>query len=149
MSQRAISDGLLCDTSTFNFYTYVVAFVVLALCVVCMKCRELHKNHNKDTLRIEKEEDIQRKSIPALLKRVWYYIAIMAFCLFMFSYFTTQANHYLSSSELYPLQQGLALIFSTVMAAVCFQERVTKKGVVGIVLAFVALVFINVLPGLF
>ena len=69
----------------------------------------------------------------------------MAVCLFANSYFKTLAAGLLNISELYPLNQGAALILASVMSAVAFREKLTPKGILGILLSFVGLLFINLL----
>ncbi len=69
----------------------------------------------------------------------------MALCLFANSFFKTLAAQHLSSVLLYPLLQGSALILSTIMSAVFFKEKLTAKCIVGIVIAFIGLIIINML----
>ena len=71
--------------------------------------------------------------------------AVLAVCLFANSYFKTMAAGYLDSAQLYPLNQGLGLILSSVMSAVFFHERLTLKCIIGLVLSFAGLIIINVL----
>jgi len=47
---------------------------------------------------------------------------------------------------LYPLLQGLSLVLAVVMSAIFFKERITKTCILGIFIAFVALLTINVFP---
>jgi multidrug transporter EmrE-like cation transporter len=61
------------------------------------------------------------------------------------SYFKTKAATHLDSAQLYPLNQGMALILSTLMASVFFKEKLTLKCVVGIFIAFIGLIVMNVL----
>ena len=59
------------------------------------------------------------------------------------SYFKLQASFYLLSIELYPLHQGGSLILSTFMATTLFKEKLKVSAILGIMLAFVALMIIN------
>lgn len=70
-------------------------------------------------------------------------MAVMAACLFANSFFKTLAAEHLDAILLYPLNQGAALILSTLMSSVCFRERITVKCICGIVIAFVGLLVIN------
>lgn len=79
------------------------------------------------------------------VKKIVLYIAIMALCLFANSYFKTLAATELDSAQLYPLNQGAALILSMGMSALSFKEKVTPKAILGIVLAFAGLLVMNVL----
>ena len=69
----------------------------------------------------------------------------MAVCLFLNSYFKTLAAARLDSAVLYPLNQGLALMLSMIMAAVFFKEKITPRCVIGLCLAFGGLLIINLL----
>lgn len=71
------------------------------------------------------------------------YVLIMAIALTANSYLNTVAAVYIDSTQLYPLSQGAALIISTLMATLFFKEKLSVKAAVGIVLAFVALMIIN------
>lgn len=112
--------------SIFNLYTYIFAAITLAVVYFV-------------TARGEKAEF----ESGSRLKYV--YILIMAIALFVNSYFKTSAAVYLDSAELYPLNQGLALVISTFMATAFFKERLTLKCVCGILLAFLGLLIMNVL----
>ncbi|MBQ7336494.1 MAG: DMT family transporter [Clostridia bacterium] len=70
-------------------------------------------------------------------------IAIMSVCLFINSYFKALANDYLLPAQVYPIYQAGGLIFSAVMAAVFFQEKITLRCVIGMALAFVAILLLK------
>ena len=72
-------------------------------------------------------------------------VAVMAICLFLNSYFKTLAAERLDSAILYPLNQGLALMLSMLMASVFFGEKITVRCVIGLCSAFVGLLIINLL----
>jgi len=120
---KCVPDG---SAAVFNFYTYVVAVLVLIVSVF-----------------------VTGKTAPtggkSNIKKFFGYILIMAFCLFANSYFKTLASGYLRAVLLYPLNQGCALILSTIMAAVLFKEKITIKAVIGILTAFIGLLIINLL----
>jgi len=117
-----IPDG---SVAAFNFYTYLFTSFILILALV------------------------SRKSHPATIEKNNFkflgYITIMAVCLFANSYFRTLAARYLSAILLYPLNHGCTLILSTVMAVICFKEKLKIKAVIGILLSFVSMVIINLL----
>lgn len=79
------------------------------------------------------------------VKKMLGYIVVMSICLYANSFFKTKAAVYLDSVQLYPLNQGLALTLSTVMAAVLFHEKLTWKCITGLLLAFCGLIVINML----
>ena len=111
--------------SVFNFYTYVFASAVLAICYLFIKSE---KAIGKD----------------AFIK-IFGFIVIMAICHFFHSYFKTLAAKSLDSILLYPLHQGATLILATIMSALFFREKITLKCLAGIIIAFIGLTIINVL----
>ena len=112
--------------SVFNLYTYIFTALTLVL-VFSLSTKDVAKNRNDS------------------FKRAFPYILVMAICLFLNSYYKTIAAVCLPSVILYPLNQALALILSTVVSAVFFHEKITLKAVIGIFIAFVGLLFINLL----
>lgn len=118
------------SASVFNFYTYVVSFLCLGIFYLIVKMTE-------------KENVSEKGSEKKLVKNIWGYILVMSLCLFLNSYFKTLAAEILPSTQLYPLNQGAALILSSFMAAIFFKERINMKCVIGIVLTFIALIIIN------
>jgi drug/metabolite transporter (DMT)-like permease len=117
------------NTAEFNFYTYIFAAISLLLVFAFLKLRDRG----------------QKKNEPVLTGRVIAFVVIMAVCLFLNSYFKTLAATGLDSAILYPVNQGAALILSLLMAAIFFKEKITVRCVVGISMAFVALLIINLL----
>lgn len=111
--------------SVFNFYTYVFAAITLAFVQILFRREETAFNH--------------RSVCVSVL-----YVIAMAAALAANSYFKTMAACYLDSAQLYPLNQGAGLVFSSLMATFLFKEKFTKKACAGIVLAFVALMIMNV-----
>ena len=108
----------------FNFYTYIFAALTLLLTLVFIPKKE--------------KTDTEGGTLKPIV-----YVLIMAGALTANSYFKTQAAFYLYSAELYPLNQGGSLILSTFMATVFFKEKLKVSAVIGVVLAFVALMIIN------
>ena len=120
---KTISDG---SVAVFNFYTYVFAALVLWIAYAVTP----------------KAEGSAGK---ANSKKMLGYIFIMAVCLFANSYFKTLAAGHLNAVLLYPLNQGCALILSTVMSVVLFKEKFTARSSIGILTAFAGLLIINLL----
>lgn len=110
--------------SAYSFYSYVFATVFLALAMIFIKPKNGEKLCN--------------------VKSFIGYVIVMALTMFLNTYFKTKAGLGLSAVQIYPVVQGAALIISALMSAVFFKERITKKSVVGITLAFAALLFINI-----
>ncbi|MBQ8803317.1 MAG: EamA family transporter [Tyzzerella sp.] len=113
----------------FNFYTYIFSAITLVV-FYCIFSK------------IEKTDGGNQVSS---VRKIFGYILVMSVCLFASSYFKTMAAGYLDSAKLYPLNQGASLILSSVMSATLFHERLTLKCVVGIVIAFIGLIVLNVL----
>ncbi len=113
--------------AAFSFYTYVFAALALLLFYGILACR---------SSRTQKEA-----SLP--LGRVFPLISVMALCMFAASFFQTLAAQHLPASELYPLARGIALILSAVMSWIFFGEKPTAGSILGMVLAFAALLLIN------
>ena len=116
--------------SIFNFYTYLFSAAVLGVFYILLRTKE-RKNGEAEGV--------------SEVKHIMGYIAIMSVCLFANSFFKTKAAAYLDSVQLYPLNQGLSLTLSTIMAAVLFHEKMTWKCILGLLLAFAGLVVINML----
>lgn len=120
------------SVSAFNLYTYV--FAALTLVVAYLIFRAIDK---KDGTEIRKPIEV--------IKPIWYFVLIMAVCLFANSFFKTVAAQYLDAVQLYPLNQGCSVLLALLMSSVIFKEKITFKCVVGICLSFVALLMINLL----
>ena len=115
--------------AVFNFYTYFFSTIVLLVFLVSI-LRKIEKGKKAEFCNIK--------------KRIGY-IAVMSVCLFINSFFKTKAAVYLDSVQLYPLSQGGGLMLSAFMSAVLFHEKLTRKCIGGMVLAFSGLVVLNIL----
>lgn len=116
--------------AVFNFYTYLFSAVTLLIFYI------IFRNSNTST---------EKKSEGKILGKIIGYVAVMSVCLYINSFFKTKAAIYIPSVQLYPLNQGTALILSTFMSAVLFKEKLTVKCIIGIITSFIALIIINVL----
>ena len=127
LSQKAYVN-LFPDTpvSVFNFYTYIFAFISLLLFYL-----------------IAMRGDVAEYGSGSR-RRAMIIIAIMAVALSANSYFKTLSAGYLDSALLYPMNDGMALILSTAMSAMFFGERITKKSVIGISIALIAIIIMNI-----
>ena len=112
--------------SIFNLYTYIFSAVTLAVVYVFIL--------SKDKPQFDKGS--QSKYV---------YILIMSVALIINSYFKTKAAAHLNSAQLYPLNQEMALILSTLMTSVFFKEKLTIKCIIGIFIAFIGLLVMNLL----
>ncbi len=111
--------------AAFSFYTYMFAFVILLVFYACMTFK---KTKRKKSLHL-------RRMLPL--------IVVMALSMFASSYFQTLAAQSLVSTILYPSARGGALILSAVMSAICFGEKLTRASLLGLLLAFAALIVMN------
>ena len=133
-SQKLFARTAVSDTAAaFNFYTYIFAAATLLAFYVILSIRKRNK------------ETCEKSGGLILLRSIWGYILIMAVCLFANSYFKTLAGAHITATELYPLNQGASVILSLLMARVCFKEKINAKCIIGILLAFAAMMLINVL----
>jgi len=76
-------------------------------------------------------------------KKIVLPISLMSVCLFLNSYFKAFSTQYLPDAALYPIYQAGGLILSTLIGAVFFKERVTVRCVIGLVLAFGAILLLK------
>ena len=113
------------SSAAFNAYTFVFAAIFLGIVFLTQK----------------KNEEVP----PCPLKKIWYYIVIMAVCLFLNGFFRTNAAAYLPAVQLYPLMQGGTLVLAMLMSAIFFGEKITRRSVGAIAMTFAALLMINIL----
>jgi uncharacterized membrane protein len=119
------------SVAAFNFYTYVFAAITLSTAYLIF-------------LLLNKRKNIPMRTPKNVLRPIWHHVIFMAVCLFLYSYFKTLAAGYLDAALLYPLSQGIGVVFSLLLAHFLFGERINKKCLIGMSLAFVAMVLINV-----
>lgn len=120
---KLIPDG---NIAAFNFYTQLIATTVLIITWFV----------------VPKEPDTVKK---IEFKKIFGFLTVMAISLFTASYFKTLAANELPAVLVYPLNQGSSLIISALMAAMFFKEKINLKAIIGIILAFIGLITINVL----
>ena len=131
-SQKTFS--MLQDTdsvSAFNLYTYVFAAVSLLVFYLFLRARNMKSQKSAGDTKI--------------LRHIWVYILAMSLCLYINSYFKTLSGRYITATQLYPLNQGASMILSLLMSSIFFKEKINAKCIFGIFLAFIALIFINLL----
>ncbi len=87
-----------------------------------------------------KNEPFDKK---VLLKQTICPVMIMSICLFINSYFKAMANNFLPATVIYPISQAGGLILSTLMSSLFFKEKITARCVVGVILAFVAVLLLK------
>ena len=115
----------LTDNSEYHIFAAAVLLVFyLFLCI---------KNKSQE----------KRACDLSIFRHTWGFILMMAICLFMNSYFKTLAATHITATQLYPLNQGVSVILSLSMSAIFFKEKINGKCILGICLAFIALLLIN------
>ena len=130
-SQKAyIYSGLETTTAQFQLCSYVFAALTLALlCGAMMPVKRGQEQGGGDAV--------------AILKKTWYFVLIMAICLYANSFFKTEAANYLSAAKLYTLSQGGTMAIGTLMSAFLFKEKLTHRAYASIVITFIGLLIIN------
>lgn len=120
------------SVAAFNSYTYVFAAATLAVAYIVFRA-------------IDKKAGNEPRPPFKVIKPIWHFVVIMAVCLFANSYFKTLAAQYLDAINLYPLNQGSAVVLSLLMSSILFKEKINARCIIGIVLSFAALLMINLL----
>lgn len=128
-SQKAfIYSGLETTTAQFQLCSYVFAAATLIALYIAMTAGK-------------KQEE--GGGAVAILKKTWYFVLIMAVCLYGNSFFKTEAANYLSAAKLYTLSQGGTMAIGTLMSAFLFKEKLTLKSYASIAITFIGLLIIN------
>lgn len=111
------------DGSVFNFYMYLFSFLILLLISVVLP-------------KSKQQSNIMSKKYVVIC------FFISAF-LYMNSFSKTVAAVFLPSAQIYPVLQGANLICSAVLARILLKEKITVKSVIGMVIAFVAIIIMK------
>ena len=88
------------------------------------------------------KEKKQKGRVELPYSRVWIFILIAAVCLYVAELFTVYASA-LPSAVYYPLNRGLAAVFTFLLDAIVFKDKVTPKKLVGLAMVCVAIVLVN------
>ena len=107
----------------YTFYTFSFSILIL-LCV------RIFVSHPQ-------EVTVEQKR--AKIKIFLPYAAVMGVAIYGVTYFKTLANSFLDTIVLYPLNNGLTLVASALMAWACFGEKPNKNSIIGMILIFLAL----------
>ncbi len=127
-SQKAfIYSGLETTTAQFQLCSYVFAAAALIVLYTAMTAGK----------------KAEEGGAVAILKKTWYFVLIMAVCLYGNSFFKTEAANYLSAAKLYTLSQGGTMAIGTLMSAFLFKEKLTLKSYASIAITFIGLLIIN------
>ena len=114
------------DVSHYTFYVSV--FTVLAILFMMPFAKR-----NKDA----------EKATVLLYPKVLIYATVMALALFGGTYFQTLAAKSVDAIILYPLSSALLLGGASAMSAVLFGEKMNRDSIIGVILVFIALLFVR------
>ena len=120
------------DVSVFNLYTYIFAAIILFSIFLIFQRKQKRKGETPPPT-------------GTIVKPIIHYVSIMAVALFLNAYFKTMSAKYLDAILLYPLSNGCAVILSLLMSIFIFKEKITAKGILGIALAVISIILINVI----
>lgn len=120
------------NAALFNLLTYIFAAIALSACAVVFR-------------KAEKGES-EHRGIVKTVQPILIYVAVMAVCLFLHSFFDTLAATKLDAVYMFPLHNGGALILSMLMSTIIFKEKINAKCIIGVCMAFAALLIINFSP---
>ena len=132
--------GTAYANSVYQFYTYVFAAALLAIIFAIVAILRYKKQEEK-----VKTQYVCR--LFASCKRPFLYIVIMAICLFAGNYLQTAATvtYDLSPQVLYPVIKGGCLVTVTITAMLFFNEKPTRRSIIGSVIALSGSVLMSVL----
>lgn len=111
------------DGTVFNFYMYLFSYLILLLILII-------------TPKAKQQINITNKKYVAIC------FFISAF-LYMNSFSKTIAAVFLPSAQIYPVLQGANIICSALLARILLKEKITVKSVIGMVIAFVAIIIMK------
>ena len=132
--------GTAYENSVYQFYTYVFAAALLAIIFAVVAIVRYKKQEEQ-----AKTQYVRR--LFASCKRPFPYIAVMAICLFAGNYLQTAATvkYGLSPQVLYPVIKGGCLVTVTITAMLFFNEKPTRRSIIGSAIALSGSVLMSVL----
>ena len=133
-----LAHGVYYPKTVYHFYTYVFAALALLLVLIGYRILMLNKSDKKET---------PKGAMLKIPPRAVLHIFIMAICLFAANYFQTVATNDfgMSSQVLYPIIKGGCLITVNFTAMMFFGEKVTKRSVLGSVIALGGIICMSAL----
>ncbi len=124
--QKVFVKNNLGAPSTFTFYTYALMIMPQLLVLMLFKV--------KKTSPLSKNVCDKRHVCIYLVISIALYVNVIM---------KTMAVGYIPSTQLYPTLQGANLIASAVCASIFFKEKMTKKSIVGIIVALISAILMN------
>ena len=123
--QKVYTKENLGDVSVFTFYTYFLMLLPQISVIIFFSTKKAERN-------------------PVLLdKRHILIFFVMSAALYLNVLTKTLAARDIPATQMYPTLQGANLVASAILAALLFKERITLKSAVGIAVALIAVVFMN------
>ena len=139
--QKIFSKESFGEASVFTFYTY---FLMLTPQIFILLILNNSKGTRNPAL-ADKRHNSKCTRNPTLTdKRHILIFFIMSAALYMNSLTKTLAAKDLPATQMYPTLQGANLIASAILASIFFGEKITKRSVLGIAVAIVAVIFMNI-----
>ncbi len=125
--QKVFVKQNLGEPSVFTFYTYFLMIIPQIIALVLFK-------FNKST----------PKNPTLCNKRHILIFFVISSALYLNVIMKTMAVGYIPSTRLYPTLQGANLIASALCASLFFKEKITAKSIIGISIALVAVIVMNI-----
>lgn len=125
-SQKIFVKEIGGNAATYNFYTYVVAALILLVLLPFAKGN-------------------LKENAPLLSPKHVLLCLLIASALFMNSFSKTLAAEHLTAAEIYPVLQGANLIASAILARILLKEKVTWRSLAGMACAFAGLMLMKFL----
>ena len=138
------------SVATLNLVTYIVASLTLLIFLLITmpkkaqaKCEDEVTSKCPDSASKEIEERPTGENLRALLCSTLIPVGLMAVCMYLQDYFKALANVLVPPVQLFPIFRAGGLILSATMSALFFKEKITVRCVIGLVLAFVAIMLLK------
>ena len=125
--QKVFIKQSLGQPCVFTFYTYFIMLVPQIIVLLLLK----------------KKNPIDKSGVLCDKRHVGV-ILIISIALYVNVIMKTIAVGYIPSTQMYPTLQGANLVASSVCASIFFKEKMSKKSVVGVTIALIAVVLMNI-----
>ncbi len=132
--------GVAYENSVYQFYTYVFSAALLLIVLAGVAIVRYSKQEEESKLRYA-------AGLLHSCKRPFPYIVVMAFCLFAGNYLQTAATatYGMSPQVLYPVIKGGCLVTVNLTAMLFFNEKPTRRSIIGSAIALCGAVLMSVL----
>ena len=124
--QKVYAREIGTNGSVFTFYTYTMMLIpMLAVLLICRRAG-----------RAPSKVFFDKRHICAFL--------LISVGLYVNSFTKVLAARLIPATQMYPTLQGANLIASAIMASLLFKEKITRRSALGILIAIVAVVLMNI-----